>query len=215
MIPYTELQQTFIRQLQTAVTDYQARFVQRRMPAHRAADIAAITELLHDTTDIESLKAGIRGVLIQFKTGWFIFSTGNSRLREAIQSQLNAPQYSSDAFLKSRILELEQTTRELARTTPLERLFSGYAALTPDEAIQAALSDAQRLIALLRDSNQTLSRDNERLGIEMKALVTENQRLHAQNHRLSAKCTYQRYLGYVSGDDTDSLSDAYAHPNQP
>lgn len=192
MMPYTELQQTFVRQLQSAITDYQALFVQRRMPAHRATDIAAINELLNDTFDIEQLKTGIHAVLIQFKTGWFIFSTGNSRLKHNILSHLNNPQFSPDAFLKSRIFELEQTTRELEQVTPLEHVLRGYEGISQDEEIQAALKQARQELSESRVTIHTLRTENKIVHAENARLITENERLRENNHRLSVRLQAKR-----------------------
>jgi hypothetical protein len=185
MMTYTELQQTFIRQVQTAMAEYQALFVRRLMPAHRAADIAAITVLLNDATDMEQLKTGIHDILIQLKTGWFIFSTGRSRLKDNILSHLRDPQYSTDAFLKSRILELELLAWKLEQATPLEQVLRGHEGLTQDEESQAALRKARQELASSRNTIQALTTENGNLRAEKARLETENEQLKDKNHRSS------------------------------
>lgn len=202
-MPYTELQIAFRNEIQTVLYHYQRAFENKRMPAHRVADMAALYAALTSHDDALTLCDEIQRVLAAFKTGWFIFKTGRSRLRDALQPHLLDPCYSREAFLLAQNAELQQQLNSLAITIP-EDEFS----LNRDDGFDTLRKDLRTALLKLKELKAEiifLKEENATLRDEIKSL-------QEKNHRLAGRNKTQRTMLYLdpldinadSNDDKDS-----------
>lgn len=192
-ISYTDLENEFRNQVQTALYHYQRAFENKRMPSHRVADLAALYASLTVHDDVLTLRDEINRVLAAFKTGWFIFKTGRSRLREAVQPCLLNPRYSVEAFLRARNAELEQQFGRLSINSEEDNRLAPR-----DDGIDTLRDDLKIALAIIRKLKTNIAL----LKAQNDAFKEQIKSLEEKNHRLAGRNKNKRTMSHFSERST-------------
>lgn len=183
MMTYVELLRNFKNDLERAMDTYDDDNG-AAMPQHRVQDLqalrSAITQLQIDSDRLfsgeenEALLSAVTNSVEKFITGLYIpsidqskslYPTGKSRLKDALETVINDPRYSKEAFLRARVRDLNQRLAVVDGIEPTAVL-----------KLKQELDNATAQIA-------TLSGTKKLLEIQNKNLQAENARLEAENAR--------------------------------
>jgi len=166
----------FLQSVDEAIVQYEKLFDgNKTMSIKRARDIIELRDLIASAsfTTIEEAIERIAFRISSFKTGWWIFKTGNSRLKDNIQVMMDHYQQPLMRHLFESVKEIEYSMGEgtLHRTVSLP---VSIPQTSKEEELQVALSHAQQVNALLLSRVSELEEESVRLRQQLEASSASN-----------------------------------------
>lgn len=143
---YQQLLDDFFSDICCAINNYKKKYKHKIVPSHRREDISKIMTLLDYELNIETLLQDINSILSEFKTGWWIFETGHSRLRDEINRVINNPKYKLVEFKQAIIEDLEYELQNQGKL----KLDENYKNMSKKELANAYLAAKRYIVRLER-----------------------------------------------------------------
>lgn len=189
------------KELSLAIDAYEQSFIQQQkvMPTHRANDVVYFRQIINsDHDDPQTIKELLQAHFSMMRTGWFVFKTGRSRLKNYLSAILEHQDFSILHFLRE---QMALNKDMLGDAMPFDEHF-----MMEEETDQCDSSASlRRENARLRDAIAQLNIEQKAMAIELDSLRADNDALKEQNSQLMREKIFHDYEEDSSTSPTITL----------
>lgn len=162
----------FLESIEKAIANYEAMFIgSKSMSLRRARDIIQLRDMIRQSNfeDIDEAVLAFQIRISHFKTGWWIFRTGNSRLKDNIEYMIVQYSQPLTRLMFESVKEIEHSIGEgsIYRSAPIPIPQSDR-----ELELQTALSQVQDENAELMRRISELEEKNSELEAQVVSSVT-------------------------------------------